>query len=852
MSLPHLVKYIYNNGTDEVIRRGKKIYAAGNIELVEHNVLLNSIVFRTKDDLYTTYYKVQISNFKNPEAISLRCSCPYNLGDICRHEAAALLQLQDMSDRNLLDEKDQRYNQQHTVIKMKQLDYRMIKMLSSAASYTEAEDYLRSNAINIIEAANEKVIGEMVVEDELFKVIIRKNEERNYDTSCTCNSEKQHPLCVHKTMLLLQLLNNYGPFYFETIRNLDFEKDRLLALYGYSLKDDLKGKFEFTYKDGKPYLRVIDTSIKRVGAVKPSQPAYKPQQEPEEVATAEAAPGIQPFGIVFTHALQYPHVQVEAIFGEKDASLTVNDKIERLDLSKFVNTENFTEEGKMLVQHLRKLLPAEINKYLNRNSPFSGIWENIIQQEGDTLPEETRHLISEYLHPKIKKLFEEVHESNAFFLPQNKPLQAPNLLPVTFNADFIRPEFDVMFKDGKYEAVCFIKIDDDRYSVSENEMASSLLFLKNTTLYTWMRTEDILLVENFLPSGKMVISNEDWSNQLSEFILPISKTNPVHFINVQKEEIKDARPEAKIILKEKGDYLLFQLVFNYKGYDVKPHDKEKVIQPLGNKLLIIRRNLPEEQEIIRKIENLHSAFIKPEDSEVLALRGADVLKNNWFFLFTDAAKEMNIPVYGFDALKHFRFNTSKPSTKIYISNNTDWFDAKVDIHFGDQKVTVADIKKALVNKQQYVELPDGTLGILPETWIQKYSLLFRVGEGKATSIKLSKYHFSVIEDLYEKRDEEELVFKLEQKYEHLKNNYAIQHVEPPEHLNNILRPYQLSGFQWLNYLNDIQWGGILADDMGLGKTVQALCFLEYLKRKNGSLPAVVICPTTLCITGRMK
>ena len=31
---------------------------------------------------------------------------------------------------------------------------------------------------------------------------------------------------------------------------------------------------------------------------------------------------------------------------------------------------------------------------------------------------------------------------------------------------------------------------------------------------------------------------------------------------------------------------------------------------------------------------------------------------------------------------------AKPSTKIYISSNTDWFDAKIEIHFGEQKVTV--------------------------------------------------------------------------------------------------------------------------------------------------------------------
>ena len=48
----------------------------------------------------------------------------------------------------------------------------------------------------------------------------------------------------------------------------------------------------------------------------------------------------------------------------------------------------------------------------------------------------------------------------------------------------------------------------------------------------------------------------------------------------------------------------------------------------------------------------------------LALRGTDVLKNNWFFLFVDAMKEMKVPVFGFDALKNFRFNTAKPQTKI--------------------------------------------------------------------------------------------------------------------------------------------------------------------------------------------
>src|SRR5205823_3807168 len=67
---------------------------------------------------------------------------------------------------------------------------------------------------------------------------------------------------------------------------------------------------------------------------------------------------------------------------------------------------------------------------------------------------------------------------------------------------------------------------------------------------------------------------------------------------------------------------------------------------------------------------------------------------------------------------------------------------------------------------------------------------------------------------------------------------------PPE-VEKILRPYQTTGFYWLNYLNDVGWGGILADDMGLGKTVQALSMLRHYNLENDGLKALVVCPTTL-------
>jgi hypothetical protein len=55
-------------------------------------------------------------------------------------------------------------------------------------------------------------------------------------------------------------------------------------------------------------------------------------------------------------------------------------------------------------------------------------------------------------------------------------------------------------------------------------------------------------------------------------------------------------------------------------------------------------------------------------------------------------------------------------------------------------VRIADIKQALSNKQTVVPLQDGSLGILPEDWLKKYSLLFKCRRRKreqATVITVS-------------------------------------------------------------------------------------------------------------------
>lgn len=852
MALPHLIKYVYTHGTDEVIRRGKKIHTIGFVELVEYDDLFGSAVFRVKDDSYATFYKVYIQKFKDAGSTSLRCGCPYNLGDICRHEAAALFQLQELIDRGHLQSEHVQYDQRHTVAKMKTIDLKTLRLLSSPDAFTEAEQFLRANKAAIEFAENETIKASVKLEDRVYKVLIRKNEERNFDTSCDYE-DREHPLCLPKLIVLLQLLHTHGANYFDSIRNWDKEKNKLLEAYGYSLKDDLKGKFEFAYKDGKPFLRVLDASIKRVALVAaPVKPVIIQTKEKEvtelpHVAETEVARLSQRLGIVFNlNKKNYPQFTVDVVMGEPDESNSAfAGKVEKLDISRYVNTDNLSDSDKELLTLLRKLQESEINKYISRNSPFSGIWENIIHQEEDDLPDETKELMAEYLLPKLRKIFADTSDNSlVFILPEKKQFKTNNLELLQLQPEEARPHF-IIKKNSHYTIQCRVNAGGIEYDLSDNESHSPLFFMYNHQAWLWKNNDVIHLIDKFLPSGKMTVPAEEWNKTLTEFILPLAKEHKIDFDKSLVHEIKDGNPEIKLFLLEKGEYLVFQPSFSYKGYETKSRDREEVVVPQGDKVVIVYRNREKEREFIQKLQNLHSGFVYNEDSATLALKGSDVLKNNWFFLFVDAMKEMKTPVFGFEALKNFRFNTAKPQTKIFISSNTDWFDAKVDILFGDQQVTVAEVKRALANKQQFVQLNDGTLGILPEEWLKKYSLLFRVGEGKTNSLKLSRYHLSVVDELYETRDEEELVVQLEEKYQNLREFNNIKEIEPPYTLKMILRPYQVAGYQWLNYLTDIKWGGILADDMGLGKTVQALSFLEYYKKEKENLKALVVCPTTL-------
>ncbi len=824
-----------------MIRRGKRIFATGGVELLEGDPVLRSASFRVKSDTHANYYKVTISKYNEPATMSVRCQCPYNLGDICRHEAAALFQLQEMLDRNHFDAFDTQYDQQHTLIKMKSIDLKTIKLLTSNHIISEADRILRKTQAVIKSAKDEKVEAELKADGKKYPLILQRNEERNFDTHCTCD-EHEHPLCIHKTALFLQLLTAHGPFYFDTLRNWDKEKNKLLSSYGYSLSDDLAGKFAFSYLNGKPFLRVLDPTIKKVETV---AAAKMDIPEPEETLTVTRRLGV----VLNANDKLFPYFQMELVSGDANEDETeFVSLVNRIDLGKYVDFYLFKERDRDLISPVRKLQHTEVNKYLNKNSPFAGIWENIMHESESGLPMETMELIVEYLQPKLAKLFPMLAEHRlVFILREGQPFKTKNLQQLQVSGDPLKPYFKAGNAGDHVEVTAWVDIEGESVNVSANQWASPLLFLYNNIIYYFANPKDSIHLLQYQENNSLRVRSEEWQDFLKEAILPLGKDYAVQYDASLLAEVDDIIPECRVYLKEMGETFVIQPAFSYHGHDVEWNDETRITVQEGSKVLVIHRNKEAEDNFVNRIRALHTNFAINSNYNYFFLRAKEALKNNWFFLFFDALKEMDVRVFGFEQLRNFRFSASKPVTNLQISSGIDWFDAQVEVVYGDQKVGIRDIKRALANKQNYVQLADGSLGLLPEEWLKKYSLLFKIGEekDKGAGLKLSKYNFSVIDELYEFIDDEAVLAELDEKRRKLLKFDEIRNQPLPTNLRANLRPYQESGFQWLNYLDEVKWGGILADDMGLGKTVQALTFIQHYKNTHDKATMLVVCPTTL-------
>ncbi|WP_262708732.1 DEAD/DEAH box helicase [Chryseobacterium sp. CH25] len=176
----------------------------------------------------------------------------------------------------------------------------------------------------------------------------------------------------------------------------------------------------------------------------------------------------------------------------------------------------------------------------------------------------------------------------------------------------------------------------------------------------------------------------------------------------------------------------------------------------------------------------------------------------------------------------------------------DWFNAKLKVGFGQKEATLKQLHRTIRNKSKFVQLDDGSLGILPEEWMDKMAAYFQAGEIDEELLRIPKINFTEISSLFEK---EVLSTEVQNEISTYSSQFLtdkdIPHSNIPAELNAELRDYQHDGLNWLNFLDSFNFGGCLADDMGLGKTLQIIAFILSQREKRGHTTNLVVVPTSL-------
>ena len=188
------------------------------------------------------------------------------------------------------------------------------------------------------------------------------------------------------------------------------------------------------------------------------------------------------------------------------------------------------------------------------------------------------------------------------------------------------------------------------------------------------------------------------------------------------------------------------------------------------------------------------------------------------------------------------------TTGVHISS-----DDLLKVSFNAQNIDInemLDILAAYRQKRRYYRLKDKTFVLLKDKQLQSLANFVKSSgitkkniNGK--EIELPLYRAMYIDELA--RTDEALHLERSQSFKAMLEGVRSPQdtaAAVPESLKNVLRDYQVTGFNWLMTLANYHLGGILADDMGLGKTLQVIAFL-LAKKDRQQNPSLVVAPTSL-------
>ncbi len=309
------------------------------------------------------------------------------------------------------------------------------------------------------------------------------------------------------------------------------------------------------------------------------------------------------------------------------------------------------------------------------------------------------------------------------------------------------------------------------------------------------------------------------------------------------------QPEKLIYLSDLNPYVMITPVMRYGNIEIPVRTKRQIyaIDKSGNHF-IVERNDDAEIRFTAMLLRQHPDFTEQLENDLnhFYLHKQQLLDENWFQEVFAEWRSAGVTILGFNQLKGNKLNAHKASININVVSGHDWFQTGVDVRFGKTRASLKQLHQSVRNRSKYVELDDGTLGILPEHWLEKFDAYFRNSEISKDVLITHKSNFAAINELY---DDHELSPEVKQellRYEQqFKTVQAIDHTIVPDGLTTELRDYQKQGLQWLNLLDEFNFGGCLADDMGLGKTIQVIAFMLSQRKRAKQNTNLVVMPTSL-------
>ncbi len=183
-----------------------------------------------------------------------------------------------------------------------------------------------------------------------------------------------------------------------------------------------------------------------------------------------------------------------------------------------------------------------------------------------------------------------------------------------------------------------------------------------------------------------------------------------------------------------------------------------------------------------------------------------------------------------------------------VESGIDWFELSGSMDFDGDPVELKAVLEAISKGDRFIELGDGSKGLLPSTWMETYDSLAQLAHDSSDDgLRFLPSQALLVDALLTAMppaNVDRAFAELRQKLQ------TFDRIKPKRELKSFggtLREYQRHGLGWLSFLREFGLGGVLADDMGLGKTVQVLALLQAYrtKAKSTGLPSLVVAPRSL-------